>query len=81
MPKKPVSIDPGSSSYNRMTSGKKPKKIKLTIGVRYRALVEQSSILIRQQDYFRPCILTHSSKQSRVTNQRSGLQIMTCGPK
>jgi PAS domain S-box-containing protein len=29
-----------------MTSGKKPKKIKLTIGVRYRALVEQIPAII-----------------------------------
>ena len=46
MPQKPVPIDTGNNSQRRMKAGKKPKRIKLTMGVRYRALVEQVPAVI-----------------------------------
>jgi PAS domain S-box-containing protein len=46
MPRKSVLRDAGSNSHNRMSPGKKTKRIKLTIGVRYRALVEQIPAII-----------------------------------
>jgi len=46
MPKKPTSKDMGSNSHGRSAGRKKPKSIEPTIGVRYRALVEQVPAVI-----------------------------------
>ncbi len=46
MPRNPLPNDMDSTSHSQMKSGKKPKRIKLTLGVRYRALVEQIPAII-----------------------------------
>ncbi|OGN98315.1 MAG: hypothetical protein A2Z71_03080 [Chloroflexi bacterium RBG_13_50_21] len=46
MPKKPTPEDMGSNSHNQSIGGKKPKINNLTMGVRYRALVEQVPAVI-----------------------------------
>ena len=46
MPQEPVPIDMGSNSHSRMKTEKKPKRIKLNVGIRYRALVEQVPAVI-----------------------------------
>jgi PAS domain S-box-containing protein len=46
MTQKPVPEDAGSNSHSRIKGGKKSKRIKLTVGVRYRALVEQVPAIV-----------------------------------
>ena len=46
MPKKPAQIDLGSNSHNRKEGGKKPQDIESTMGIHYRALVEQIPAII-----------------------------------
>ena len=46
MPKKPALIDKGGTAHGRRKAGEKTKSIETTMGVRYRALVEQVPAII-----------------------------------
>src|SRR4030043_2229349 len=46
MPEKPYPTDQGMNAHGRRKGGKEPKRIESTMGVRYRALVEQVPAII-----------------------------------